>query len=162
MKRLHWKQLRIGCQILGLMVFLVLFRLTDYTGTDTIPYAVNILFRIDPLVGACVTLATQTLISLLWPCLLLVVLTLLFGRFFCSWICPMGTLTDIASRVFGPRQKSTDRLKNWRFLKYGILGSVLITSVFSVQFLGFVDPFALLVRGMAFGVDPAARCPGGT
>jgi len=158
MKRSCWKQLRIGCQILGLMVFLVLFRLTDYTGADTIPYAVNILFRIDPLVGACVTLATQTLISLLWPCLMLVALTLLLGRFFCGWICPMGTLTDIASRIFVPRQKSSPALlKNWRFLKYGILVLVLISSAFSVQFLGFVDPFALLVRGMAFGVDPAVN-----
>jgi MauM/NapG family ferredoxin protein len=158
MKRFHWKQLRRVCQILGLMVFLVLFRLTDYTGADTIPYAVNIFFRIDPLVGACVTLATKTLVSLLWPCLALIALTLLLGRFFCGWICPMGTLTDISSHILGPHQKSNFApLKNWRFLKYGILVLVLISSLFSIQFLGFVDPLALLVRGMAFGVDPAVN-----
>ncbi|RLB89981.1 MAG: 4Fe-4S ferredoxin [Deltaproteobacteria bacterium] len=154
-QRNFWKQLRRSCQILGLGIFLVLFRLTDYTGTDTIPYAVNLLFRIDPLVGACVTLATKSFVVLLWPCLVLVVLTLVLGRFFCGWICPMGTLIDIAGRGFRPDQKFNSRPRvNLRFLKYGLLVLVLISSLFSIQLLGFFDPFSLLVRGMAFGIDP--------
>ena len=42
-----FKRLRQACQLL----FLVLFRLTNYSGADTISYAVNIFFRWDPLVG---------------------------------------------------------------------------------------------------------------
>jgi len=155
MPRHLWKQIRRGCQILGLIVFLVLFRLTDYSGSDTIPYAVNIFFRIDPLVGACVTLATRSFIHLLWPCLVMVVLTLIFGRFFCGWICPLGTLIDMAGHGFKTGQKTSPApMANLRFLKYAILVLVLISSLFSIQLLGLVDPFALLVRGMAFGVDP--------
>ena len=155
LQRNLWKQLRRFCQILGLVLFLVLFRLTDYGGSDTIPYAVNILFRVDPLVGACVTLAKMSFLYVLWPSLVLVVLTLVLGRFFCGWICPMGTLIDIASRGFLPYQKFNSRpWANLRFLKYGLLVLVLISSLFSLQLLGFVDPFALLVRGMAFGIDP--------
>jgi MauM/NapG family ferredoxin protein len=155
LQRTFWKQLRRFCQILGLVLFLVLFRLTDYSGSDTIPYAVNILFRIDPLVGACVTLAKMSVVVLLWPCLVLVLLTLVLGRFFCGWICPMGTLIDIASRGFLPNQKFKIRPGiNLRFLKYGLLVLLLISSLFTLQLLGFFDPFALLVRGMAFGIDP--------
>ncbi len=150
-----WKQLRRVCQILGLIIFLVLFRLTDYGGADTIPYAVNILFRIDPLVGVCVTLAARTFVGLLWPCLVVVVFTLVLGRFFCGWICPLGTLTDMASHGFGSRKKNgAGSMPNLRFLKYGLLLLVLISSLFSIQLLGFADPFSLLVRGMAFGFDP--------
>jgi MauM/NapG family ferredoxin protein len=152
-----WKQLRRACQILSLILFCVLFRLTDYTGADTIPYAVNIFFRIDPLVGVCVTLATKTLVSLLWPCLVLVGLTLVLGRFFCGWICPLGTLISMAGHGITPVVRSGRKpgsVSNLRFLKYGLLVIVLISSFFSIQLLGFVDPFALLVRGMAFGVDP--------
>ncbi len=79
-----WKQLRRICQILGLIIFLVLFRLTDYGGADTIPYAVNIFFRIDPLVGVCVTLAARTFVGLMWPCLVVAAFTLVLGRFFCA------------------------------------------------------------------------------
>ncbi len=138
-----------------MIVFLVLFRLTDYTGSDTIPYAVNIFFRIDPLVGACVTLATRTFIHLLWPCLVMAALTLFFGRFFCGWICPLGTLIDMAGHGFKTDRKAgAVSTVNLRFLKYAILALVLFSSLFSIQLLGFVDPFALLVRGMAFGFDP--------
>lgn len=155
LQRNFWKQLRRVCQVLGLILFLTLFRLTDYGGSDTIPYAVNIFFRIDPLVGACVTLAKMSVVFVLWPCLVLAVLTLVFGRFFCGWICPLGTLIDIASCGFRPYQKFNSRPRaNLRFLKYGLLVLVLIASLFSIQLLGFFDPFALLVRGMAFGIDP--------
>ncbi|MBA3011265.1 MAG: 4Fe-4S binding protein [Proteobacteria bacterium] len=150
-----WKRLRQATQILCFFIFLVLFRLTDYSGADTIPYAVNILFRIDPLVGACVTLATQSFIQLLWPCILMVGLTLVLGRFFCGWICPMGTLIDLAGKGMGQGQKTGKAPKAaLGFIKYALLAFLLVSSLFSVQFLGFFDPFALLVRGMAFGADP--------
>jgi polyferredoxin len=153
--RHFWKQLRRLCQIFCLVFFLVLFRLTDYGGSDTIPYAVNIFFRIDPLVGACVTLAKMSVLYVLWPSLVLVALTLVLGRFFCGWVCPMGTLIDMGRRVFLPHQKlKSSPRANWRFLKYGVLVLVLISCLFSLQLLGFFDPFALLVRGMAFGIDP--------
>ena len=99
MQRNYWKQLRRVCQVLGFVLFLALFRLTDYTGSDTIPYAVNIFFRIDPLVGACVTLAKMSFLYVLWPCLVTLALTLVLGRFFCGWICPFGLLSGYLSKL---------------------------------------------------------------
>jgi len=153
MGKKSWKQIRRVSQLLCLCIFLALFRLTDYTGADTIPYAVNIFFRMDPLVGACVTLAARTFISLLWPCLVIVALTMILGRFFCAWICPMGTIIDMTGHFIRPHQKYGS-LSSFRFLKYAILTMVLISSLFTIQFLGFVDPFAILVRGMVFSFDP--------
>lgn len=46
-----FKRLRQACRLLFPALFLVLFRLTNYSGADTISYAVNIFFRWDPLVG---------------------------------------------------------------------------------------------------------------
>lgn len=145
------KTVRTGVQLICLALFLWLFRITDYNGTDTISWAVNIWFRMDPLVAACVTLATRTFMSLLWPALVVIGLTLVLGRVFCGWICPLGTLIDLSGKVVRPLTQAPVRL---RFLKYAILVMVLVSSVFTVQLLGFFDPFSLLVRGLTFSIDP--------
>jgi len=85
---------RVITQTFSVLLFLFLFIKTDYTGSDTIAYAVNILFRIDPLLAFCTMLAVRTVIALLAPALVIVIFSLLFGRFFCGWLCPMGGLLD--------------------------------------------------------------------
>lgn len=143
--------LRRAVQLLCLFVFLLLFRLTDYSGADTIPYAVNVWFRMDPLVLFTVTLAQKMIVWALWPAVVMMVLTLFLGRFFCGWICPVGTLLDMAGRFI----KSSERSVRLRYLKYILLIIMLISAAFGVQLLGYLDPFSLLVRGMVFSIDPA-------
>ncbi|MDY6904495.1 MAG: 4Fe-4S binding protein [Thermodesulfobacteriota bacterium] len=143
--------LRRISQLAFLVLFLFLFRKTDYTGTDTIPYAVNIFFRWDPLVAASVMLAAKTFIALLLPALFIVLLTLVFGRAFCGWICPLGTLIDSAGHVIKPVKPTPVK---WRAGKYIILAVVLIAAAFGVQLIGFADPFAILVRGATIAIDP--------
>jgi polyferredoxin len=96
-------------------------------------------------------LATGELVALLYPALLVIVLTLLLGRVFCGWICPLGTLIDGTDHLIGPPRAGRHKL---RFLKYAILVFVLTGSLFGVQLIGFVDPFSILVRGLSFAVDP--------
>lgn len=151
--RFHLKQVRRFSQALFLIVFLVLFRLTDYNGSDIIPYAVNIFFRLDPLVLASVTLAEKKIIALLWPSLIVIVGTLLMGRVFCSWVCPMGTAIDMAGRAVAKK----DRRIRLSYLKYLILIVVLLSAAFGVQLLAFFDPFSLLVRGLVFSIDPGFK-----
>lgn len=150
-KKLFTRRARQLCQLLFLALFLFLFRQTDYTGRDTIPYAVNLFFRWDPLVAATVTLAARTLAALLLPAFFIVGLTVLFGRVFCGWICPLGTLIDGAGHVIRPIHQP---VRPWRYLKYVILVIVLVSAGFGLQLVGWVDPFAILVRGMVVAVDP--------
>ena len=142
-KKTAARRARQICQIVFLVLFLFLFRQTDYTGQDTIPFAVNIFFRWDPLVAVTVILATRALVYLLLPALAVIGLTLIFGRVFCGWICPLGTLLDGAGHVFRPVRRQT---RPKRFIKYIILSVVLVSAVFGLQLAGWVDPFALLVR----------------
>ncbi len=153
----HLKQVRHFSQFVCLGLFLFLFRQTDYSGTDTLPYAVNILFRLDPLVMATMFFSKQAVFSLLWPALIVIALTLIFGRVFCSWVCPMGALLDIFSRLLPKVHRKNEECRgnyNPRYLKYAFLIVLLAASVFGVQLIGFADPFSLLIRGMAFAIDP--------
>ena len=66
-----------------------------------------------------------------WPALLalhvgvvalLVVLTLVFGRIYCSVICPLGVMQDVISRLHGIRNKNRFTYsKEKRWLRYGVL-----------------------------------------
>lgn len=148
---ISYRLLRRISQWLFLLLFLWLFRLTDYSGSDDIPYAVNIFFRWDPLVAASVTLAARGFIGLLFPSLIIIAITVLFGRAFCGWLCPLGTLLDGADILIQPPKKVSSRL---RYLKYAILIVILVTSLFGLQLIGFFDPFSILVRGLTFSIDP--------
>ena len=65
---------------------------------------VNWLLDLDPLVAIGTILATHTLYrALLWA-LVTVVLTIILGRFFCSWVCPFGSLHHLVG-FLGNRKK---------------------------------------------------------
>ena len=67
--------------------------------------------------------------------LLLVVLTLLFGRVYCSVICPLGVFQDVISRFAGKRKKNRFRYspaKKW--LRYGMLALFAVTLIAGVRF----------------------------
>ncbi len=151
--RIHfsYRLIRRISQIIFLFLFLWLFRLTDYNGTDEIIYAVNIFFRWNPLIAACAVLAGKVLIAVFLPSLIIIFLTIVFGRVFCGWICPLGTLIDGAGKLIKPFSK---RIPSVRYIKYVILIVVLMSAGWGLQLVGFFDPFAILVRGTAFSVDP--------
>lgn len=151
------KQLLSVCRRLSqavcLLVFLFLFVKTDFTGADTLEYAVNILFRIDPLLATCTLLAAKTFINLMLPALFIVGLSIIAGRAFCGWLCPMGSLIDFLHPILPPANKHPDTI--FPRLRYSLLIIVLAGSLFGLPLVGLVDPFSILVRGLVLAVYPA-------
>ncbi|MFZ5799724.1 MAG: 4Fe-4S binding protein [Thermodesulfobacteriota bacterium] len=145
-----WRRLSQG---LALALFFFLFIKTDYTGSDRIEYAVNILFRLDPLLAACAMLAAKAIVALMLPALAVLVLTLLLGRFFCGWACPMGALLDLLRPLTKSRPGRTDSL--YPHLPSLLLAFVLAGALFGLPVAGYLDPFSILVRGLALAVYPA-------
>jgi MauM/NapG family ferredoxin protein len=145
-----WRRLAQG---LFLALFLFLFRKTDYGGQDQIGYAVNIFFRWDPLAAAAAMLAARTFISLLLPAVIVATLTILLGRFFCGWVCPLGTCLDLTHKIIPPRSHGKSR--RYRNYKYFILFFVLGAAALGAPLVGYLDPFSILVRGLTLAVDPA-------
>jgi polyferredoxin len=138
-------------QFLFLALFLVLFLRTEYGGSDEINGAVNAFFRAGPLVSVSYLLAAKSFSWLVFPGLLLLVLTGLLGRFFCGWICPLGTILDL---VTGKIAKSAPIRLLKGNLKYWLLVPLLAAALFGVNLAGLLDPIAILVRALAFVVHP--------
>lgn len=79
----------------------------------------------------------------------LVVLTLLFGRIYCSVICPLGIFQDTISWISGKRKKKKYRFSyspaiSW--LRYGVLGIFIIAIL-----AGFGSLVALLAPYSSYG-----------
>ena len=139
-------------QLLFLACFFVLFIRTDYLGKDTIDGAVNLFFRLDPFLAACVMVGTRSLEALFFPALLVVVLTLVLGRVFCGWFCPLGTLLDITRKAVG-RSRSSGRTFTPR-LPLALVVFCLFAALGGWGLGGYLDPFSLLVRGLAQALYP--------
>jgi polyferredoxin len=73
--------------------------------------------------------------------LFILLLTLLFGRIYCSSICPLGTLQDIIIWISGKirRRKRFRKQKDLKWLKYGIL--VIVAGFF---LFGYISPLLLM------------------
>ena len=75
----------------------------------------------------------------------LVVLTLVFGRIYCSVICPLGVLQDLLARLNRKRNKYSYS-KELRWLRYAVLVVFVVAAVAGVGSL-----FQLLAPYSAFG-----------
>lgn len=138
-------------QLFFLLLFLVLFTQTEYRGSDDLSLAVNSFFRADPLVLATTLLAAKAFTWLLLPALLLLGFTFLLGRFFCGWICPLGTILDLLT----PRIRKTAPLQFLKGnLKYWLLFPILAAALFNLNLAGLFDPISILLRALTFFFYP--------
>lgn len=78
----------------------------------------------------------------------LVLLTLIFGRIYCSVICPLGVMQDVAAWL-GKKQKknrySYSPAKSW--LRYGVLGLFIVALIAGVgSFVALLEPYSAYGR----------------
>lgn len=132
-------------------VFLILFVMTEYRGKDEISVAVNSFFRANPLVFLTYILAEKSFTVLLMPGAIMFVTAVFLGRFFCGWICPLGTTIDIATKWIKKKKPLGGLQGN---LKYYILFTLLAAAIFNMNIAGLLDPIAILVRAMTFFFYP--------
>ena len=138
-------------QLLFLALFVVMFLQTEYRGSDRLGVAVNAFFRANPLTAASTLLAAKGWVPLLLPGVLVLVLSAFLGRFFCGWLCPLGTVLDL---VTGRIRKTSPVRWLKGSVKYWLLLPLLVASLFNLNLAGLLDPIAILVRALTFFFHP--------
>ncbi|MFC1661850.1 4Fe-4S binding protein [Gemmatimonadota bacterium] len=126
-----------------------------------LPYPVSIALEFDPLAALMTLLAGGTLYKgLLWS-LAILIPTIFMGRFFCGWICPLGTLNHWMSAFKSERRErkgkrllDSNRYKPYQRIKYYILFFVLGAAVLGSLQAGLLDPLPLLARSIGTAVLP--------
>ena len=82
--------------------------------------------------------------------IVILILTLLFGRVYCSVICPLGILQDIGIHLKKRLQKKKKKLrysKSHRWFRYSILALVLMSPMFvGLAVVNKIDPYAIYAR----------------
>ncbi|MCX5891317.1 MAG: 4Fe-4S binding protein [Deltaproteobacteria bacterium] len=150
-----WLTLRRVSQVVFLALFLLLFLKAEFVEQEILAWPVDLFFRFDPLILASHLVSFSPLVGGLFWALVLVALTFILGRFFCGWVCPLGTTLDGARRLlFSPRP---DRgvAARWRRAKYYLLLALLVSTLLSVNLIGLFDPLSLLYRSLAIVLYPA-------
>jgi len=136
------------------------------------PINPHVVFLADPFTWVSAAVASRTIIAQI-PFLILIflVLTLLFGRVFCGWVCPLGTMIDGSAKVVRPGKRELKAVRQRREeqssrtfpsvltgrTKYYLLVFLLILAAFGVNLAGLFDPLAILMRGTAFAAWPVGE-----
>ncbi len=145
------KKIRVGVSIAFLL--LITFYFLDFA--ELLPLKFNFLADIQ-FIPALLSLNAIILAGL-------VVLTLVFGRVYCSSICPMGVYQDVVAWLSKKVPKKL-RKKKRRYtyssakniLRWVILGATLIAFLFGFTFLvGLLDPYGAYGRIVTHIFRPA-------
>ena len=164
------RNLRRASQVafFSLFVWLVLKTTfdVDFSPTDaseiSLPYPVSVFLEFDPLAALMTLLAGGTLYrGLLWS-LVILIPTVFMGRFFCGWICPLGTLNHWMSGFKSERKArkgkkllDSNLYKPYQRIKYYVLFFVLGAAILGSLQAGLLDPLPLLARSLGTAVIPA-------
>jgi len=103
-------------------------------------FAAGTLLATDVIIGAVIVLAFYSLIG---------------GRAFCSWVCPVNMVTDFANwlRVKTGLHRDEWQLRISRKARYWILGlSLILSFIVAAPAFEFVSPISMLHRGLIFGM----------
>ncbi len=165
---IRMENLRRAVQVLAFAAFVYLFLATVGVYDASLKRIVlgsrapiDTFFRIDPLLGLASMISVRQVIHVMLVYgLPVVVLTVLAGRFFCGWLCPMGTALDATDTLFFRKRRAESgeqRAGRTRNVKYYVLIAVLVAAAFSSQLAYLLDPITIITRAFTFALYPVSQ-----
>jgi ferredoxin len=156
-KILSLRNIRRLYAVFFMLLFMLLLWLTSFRRIKG--YETPFFLELDPLTAIASFLTSWTVYKGLSLSLFVIIGTLFFGRFFCSWVCPMGILNQMAGSIFSRlRAADTVALNTYRTvyrLKYYLLALFLVLAAFGSLQIGLLDPISFITRAFAVSVYPA-------
>jgi MauM/NapG family ferredoxin protein len=111
-------------------------------------------FLADPLVGlAAMTAGRGWILPMAIGGLAVLAATLVLGRAWCGWVCPLGSVLDWIP-AHRPRDNERDLAGFWRQGKQLVLFLVIFGALLGSLTLIALDPLTIMFRSLAAGVLP--------
>ncbi len=121
-------------------------------------YPVTFFFQLNPLIALTSFISGHQWIKGFGWAIGMVALTLFFGRLFCGFICPLGTIHHLMSFVRpalkGQAMVRVNQKRPDHKFKYFILILLLVAAILGLNFTGLLDPIAFLFRSLALAIFP--------
>ena len=173
MKTKHLIWIRRFCQAFFLCLFIYLLIGTklpqdvylDYSQTFDevsdirIKKPVTFFFQLDPLVWLSSMISARQWVAGFGWAILIIAATMVFGRFFCSFVCPFGTLHHMTGSIRpalkGKAMINANKTNNNRRIKYFLLIAFIAAAAVGFNYAGLMDPISFLFRSLAVSIFPA-------
>jgi MauM/NapG family ferredoxin protein len=158
-KKIRWLKARKITQTAVIFLFggiLIAFQRFFHFDPDSklADIVVNLPLYLDPLAMIAKMVASRSIVLIEFSFLLTILLTLLFGRVWCGWFCPIGTIQDWTAGKPG-KKGPVDLPPGWRSVKYGLLAAVLGLAAFSNLSLMVFDPLTIFYRSISTSLLPS-------
>ena len=148
-----WVWIRRAVQIACLILFIYLLAKATFPVEGPVP--LQLFLQMDLLSALTATFSANPLpAAMFYVALGTLVVSLLVGRVFCGWVCPLGTCIDAADTVFTRKRKGSAAKANRPAVKFALLAIVLGSAVFGIQLGWFLDPIPLLTRAFGLVIFP--------
>ena len=151
MKKL--KTLRRISQIFFLCVFVYILWSTTYPLEGAIPP--GSIFKVDPNVMIFTSISERIMLPGIIPALLMLIITAILGRFFCGWVCPLGSVIDSSAALKKKKKRLSDDVNSRvKLPKFLILLVILFFSAFGIQIAWVLDPLVIAARFVSLNLIP--------
>jgi len=140
-------------QIVFFLFFIYLFIRAAFPYESLIPS--DLFLKFSPLVAVTTFLATKKILTSMLIGFSVLVLSVVLGRYFCGWVCPLGAIIDLGDRLIRLKKRAKQPDRRLRAWKYSILIVVLVAALFSLQLTWFFDPIVIMTRTVTASLYPA-------
>ncbi|MFH1092549.1 MAG: 4Fe-4S binding protein [Candidatus Omnitrophota bacterium] len=145
--------LRILSQAAFLLLFVYILWSTTYPLTGR--FAPDTFFKFNPLITILTSLSERIVLDGIIQGMLMLALTIILGRFFCGWICPLGTCIDLAGRFRKEKGFLNEpKIKRLAGIKYYILAVIIAAAALGVQILWPLEPITVMARFVSLNFIP--------
>jgi polyferredoxin len=144
---------RRASQLVFLGLFVYILWSTTYPLKGLFPS--DIFFKLDPLTVMFTSLSERVFLPGFILSSFMLALTLVLGRFFCGWVCPLGTCLDITAH--GKKRKTALAESTGDMIlriKYVALGTIFIFASLGAQCAWVFDPIVIAARFVSLNLIP--------
>jgi MauM/NapG family ferredoxin protein len=145
--------LRRVSQAVFLLFFIYILWSTTYPLTGMFPP--ETFFTTNPSIMVFTSISERVVLPGLIFAAIMLMLTLILGRFYCGWICPLGTMIDLTGslkkRKIIPGNSANKKIRK---IKFFILGVIFVFALAGIQVAWVLDPMGIVARFVSLNLIP--------